>query len=182
MSVCPYGASEECLFNMPPQAECHFWSPIKKTCIMSSRYEEDEAEDVYWLYRMRKEKMDKIQRQTCEGFLQDIERMKAFKDGWLDGEGVKISEAVVELVKSKVLDCFSKRPPHVFPTPEGGLSLEWDTKDELDAEIGAGLNGIMIWKDKAEMKDWTKEESWSKLAADWLQAVEQDEIENCQES
>ena len=141
---------------------------------MSSRYEEDEAEEVYWLYKMRKAKMAEMQRQTYEGFLEDIERMKALKDGWLDGEGSRISEEVVNLVKMKVSGCFVKRPPHVFPTPEGGLSLEWDTKEELDAEVGPSLNGIMIWKDKAEMKDWTKEEPWTELESHWREATGQE--------
>ena len=174
MSRCPYGASSECLFSHSPESECHFWSPLKKTCIMSSRYEEDEAEEVYWLYKMRKAKMAETQRQTYEGFLEDIERMKALEDGWLDGEGSRISEEAVNLVEMKVSACFAKRPPHIFPTPEGGLSLEWDTKEELDAEVGPSLNGIMIWKDKAERKDWTKEESWIELESHWREATGQE--------
>ena len=173
MSGCPYGASEVCLFSRSPESECHFWSPIKKTCIMSSKYEDDEIEGVYWLYRMRKEKMKPPH--TYDDFLQDIQRMKALQAGWLDGEGERISEAAASLAAERVSEFFQKRPPHVFPTPEGGVSLEWDTEDELDAEIGPDLKGIEIWKDKAEMKDWTREESWQELQFRWHEALASEE-------
>lgn len=175
MGCCPYGACDGCRMFASPPSECHFWSPLKKTCIMSSQYEEDEAEDVFWLYRMRKAKMAEAQKQTCGSFLEDIERLKALKDGWLDGEGLKISEAAAELAKRKVLSCFSRRPPHVFPTPEGGLSLEWDMDEELDAEIGPDLKGMMIWKDAVKQADWSEEKAWTELAACWLQAVAAEE-------
>ena len=175
MGCCPYGACEECrMFSMPP-SECHFWSPLKKTCVMSDRYEEDEAEDVFWLYRMRRAKMAEAQKQTYGSFLEDIERMKGLKDGWLDGEGSRISEDVAELAKLKVSSCFSRRPPHVFPTPEGGLSLEWDMAEELDAEIGPDLKGMIIWKDTVQMLDWTKERAWNELEAHWREAVAAEE-------
>lgn len=170
MSVCPYGASVECLFNHPPEAECHFWSPLKKTCIMSSNYDEDEAEEAYWLYKMRKEKMS-VERQTLEGFLKDLEQMKVLECGWLDGEGKRISKAVIDFAESRIVEGFGFRPPQVFPTPEGGLSLEWDTDEELDAEIGPDLKGIMIWKDTAVLKDWAREESWAELQACWREAA-----------
>ena len=139
---------------------------------MSSGYVEDEIEQIYWLYKMRKRKMQKERRiQTFNEFKEDLAKMKTFEKGWFDGEGEPISEAVIILASLKMSGRFIERPPHVFPTPEGGLSLEWDTEEELDAEINPDLKGVMIWKDKAEYRDWNKEESWRELEEHWKEAL-----------
>jgi hypothetical protein len=48
--------------------------------------------------------------------------LQALKRGWLDGEGEAITQAAIR--KAEML-----LTPHVYPTPEGGISIETDHYD-----------------------------------------------------
>lgn len=166
MGTCPYGACEECqLFSTPP-AECHFWSPLKKTCIMSSAYEEDEMEDVYLDHKGRARKMSD-RPLKLEEFLERMKEMRGLRKGWLDGDGEEISREVLDLVEDEVRKRLSECPPHVFPMESGGLSLEWFLKEDFCATVGPSLQGDAFGREGKEFvhwkEDWTLEASWERL-------------------
>lgn len=163
MGACPYGACEECQLFSTPSQECHFWSPIQKTCMMSSKYEENETEDLYLDHCRRSEKsFDETL--SVEEFLERIEEMEHLQNGWLDGDGEAIAKDVLDLVVAEVKKRISTCPPHVFPMETGGLSLEWFFKNHSFAAIvEPSLKGMIFGKSFCYEKDWTQEASWIHL-------------------
>ena len=123
MGQCPYDACEDCLLGGRLE-ECHFWSPIQHTCALSSKYEENEMEDLYLDHLGRSRKMTDDE-WTLEDFNERMKEMESLKKGWLDGDGKTISKEVIDLVQDEVLKRLSFCPPHIFPMESGGLSLEW---------------------------------------------------------
>jgi hypothetical protein len=56
-----------------------------------------------------------------------IEELLALKPGWLDGEG-QAPSAPVLLAAGRLVDSIPCPPGtvRIYPTPEGGVELEWD--------------------------------------------------------
>lgn len=51
--------------------------------------------------------------------------------GWLDGDGKAVTATALRIARLLIAS-----PPRVYPTPEGGVSLEWD-----DAIVWIGPRG-----------------------------------------
>lgn len=71
-----------------------------------------------------------------------LEELAELKDGWLDGKGLAPSRAGLQWL-SQI--CVSSFPddlpfPYAYPTPEGGIQLEWglgDTEASLEIELAS---------------------------------------------
>ena len=70
--------------------------------------------------------------------------------GWHEGTSPSIGSGAIDKARSVVTQlAFDSLPtPSIFPTPEGGISLEWST-DRLKAEVVLAPTG-----DTAEFSDW----------------------------
>lgn len=161
MGKCPYNACDDCLLG-GKLSECHFWSPIQRTCALSSRYEENEMERLYLDHLKRSRKMSGAET-DLDGFRERMKEMESLKKGWLDGDGEPISRAVSDLVTDEVLKRLSFCPPHVFPMESGGLSLEWFLKEDFAAAVEPSLKGSVFGKDMYRPEDWTQEAAWVRL-------------------
>ncbi len=59
---------------------------------------------------------------TIEKVLSSINEMSALRDGWYDSDGKEITRRAIQTG----LDLAFQEPyPYIYPTIEGGLSLEW---------------------------------------------------------
>lgn len=161
MGRCPYDACENCLLGGQLE-ECHFWSPIQHTCALSSKYEENEMEDLYLDHLRRSRKMSDDE-WTMEDFKERMKEMESLKKGWLDGDGKAISKEVIDLVQDEVSKRLSFCPPHIFPMESGGLSLEWFLKEDFAVAVEPSLKGSVFGKDMYRPEDWTQEASWLRL-------------------
>lgn len=72
-----------------------------------------------------------------------LEKLKGFRAGWLDGEGTALSPALLARVGNWLEDYLSEDTPlpRLYPTPEGGVEAEWligrlDVSIEFDAAAG----------------------------------------------
>jgi hypothetical protein len=70
-----------------------------------------------------------------------IQELKGLKDGWLDGEGVAPSDQdldwMLEFLNKEYPDELPL--PYIFPTPEGGVQLEW-TIGSYDVSLDVDLS------------------------------------------
>jgi hypothetical protein len=70
-----------------------------------------------------------------------LEELSQLGPGWLDGTGLAITSAALEVAESflfRVLDANLPRPG-VFPTREGGIQFEWGTgPEELEVVVSGG--------------------------------------------
>jgi len=67
-----------------------------------------------------------------------LEELRLLKRGWLDGEGEPISLPGLEWLDQAMTLRFpdDRMLPHIFPTPEGNVQLEWSTPThEINLEI-----------------------------------------------
>lgn len=53
-----------------------------------------------------------------------LEELRALKPGWLNGEGEAITEAALRKATALLA-------PHVYPMPDGGISIETDDYDVI---------------------------------------------------
>jgi hypothetical protein len=77
---------------------------------------------------------------------QRLEEIAQLEDGWLDGHGHRVAEPVIGHAR-RVLTALTRRQipgpdPAVFPTPGGGVQLEWDRIDR-DATLEITPTGAM---------------------------------------
>jgi hypothetical protein len=98
-----------------------------------------------------------------------MEKLENLSDGWLDGEGKALSKTGIQWFKDKFNQFFKNAPtPKIYPTPEGGLSLEWQiNRHDISLEINLD-NYSAYWHslnlDKKQSKDkdleLNKSEQW----------------------
>ena len=73
-------------------------------------------------------------------------------DGWLDGEGRAVSKEALQTAEAflfMVLDAGVPRPG-VYPTPDGGIQMEWaEGPEELEVLVANG-GSIRIYFDDEE--------------------------------
>jgi len=71
-----------------------------------------------------------------------ISELRELKDGWLDGEGMAPSgdglSWLFELV-GKLITFHQAPCPYIYPTPDGGVSLEWDIGGDKEFTIDVNL-------------------------------------------
>ena len=60
-------------------------------------------------------------------FSSRLNEFRAIQDGWLDGGGKAPSPQGLDWLASSLKDYYAADIPipHIYPTPEGGVSLEW---------------------------------------------------------
>ncbi len=102
------------------------------------------------------------------------EELAQLKDGWLDGEGKAPSrEGLASLQKAWGATSAESLPlPFIYPTPEGGIQMEWCLGDwEISAEVEldhltAELLAINVTTraSKADVADLSVPEGWAKMA------------------
>lgn len=76
-----------------------------------------------------------------------FERLSNLTDGWLDGEGAKPSEKLIDYIHRRLVVNKSRELPFplVFPAEEGGLELEWRIRNRT---------GIITIYNDAETCEW----------------------------
>lgn len=171
---CPFGASDCCPLSPPPAEECGFYSPLKRQCMMSSLYEDDEIEGYWWDCYFRRRKIVEIE-WSIDDFNESMGKCRALKKGWLDGDGEEISEAVCQMAVKETEARFRSCPPHVFPTPEGGLSLEWGFRTALDCQVNPDFSGFMLYRESGREMDWNDPASWEEVQRLWKELTEAEE-------
>lgn len=70
-----------------------------------------------------------------EGLASQISEIAELTDGWYEGGGAKIDEAVIKRVEQLANAVGTSEYPHVliFPRPDGGIQMEWQEQEfELD--------------------------------------------------
>lgn len=98
-------------------------------------------------------------------FYDRIQELLKLKSGWLDGDGEPISFDISHLAAFEIDKHLHDCPPHVFPMPSGGLSLEWfKGNDEVVATIEPDFKGTFVSNVESYEADWTMEQEWVRLA------------------
>ena len=86
-----------------------------------------------------------------------LDEFRDMKDGWLDGKGVAPTRAGLDrLAASFERNYPDDLPlPHTYPTPEGGVRMEWDTDDSaIVFEIDPDSQGAYwLWFDRSSDSD-----------------------------
>ena len=75
--------------------------------------------------------------------------IQKLSDGWLDGNGKAVTAEALKAARFGVLRAFSSATdgyPYVYPTPEGGVSLEWggDGDDDTDITVTVRPDGTTV--------------------------------------
>ncbi len=69
---------------------------------------------------------------------EQIDRIRSLKVGWFDGDGNIPTPEGLDWLQLKVEEFFGVEgmpPPYIYPTAEGKVQIEWDTKNEISLEI-----------------------------------------------
>ena len=172
-NLCPHGACfGECLMK-PPAAMagiCPLWSPLQKTCIMSSKWRDNEDEEA--MLGIQKRQNEIAGAYGMEDALKSLEGIKWLENGWADdNDGVKPDEEVVEMVERN-LERFKKRPFIPYPMLNGGLTVEWpDEPMKMAAVIHPDGYGWIILKDGTAIKANFNLDGWDRLHDQWQIAM-----------
>lgn len=69
-----------------------------------------------------------------------LDELMALQPGWLDGEGVPPGPGVAAQA-ARIAESIANwaTPPRIYPTPDGGIELEWDD-DNLNHSIAIGTD------------------------------------------
>lgn len=92
---------------------------------------------------------------------QRLDEIAQLEDGWLDGDGSRVAEQVVNHAR-RVLTALTHRQipgpdPAAYPTPGGGVQLEWDRIDR-DATLEITPTGAMRLYAWAKSDDGERED------------------------
>ena len=111
---------------------------------------------------------------TKERFQERIQELSELQKGWLNGDGESIPREFLEWFSSGYKEYLETVPlyPYLFPTILGGLSLEYDTKNNVSVEIDpltrkaefivnlekkdSGKEFITIKLDLSRKEDWER--------------------------
>ena len=100
--------------------------------------------------------------------------LRKLRDGWLEGKGKAPSENALDTVE-RVFDIHLsgvKESPRVYPTPEGGVQLEWFFKERhyitvripRTGTVEVGTVDIQTGKDTTRSLDHRSPSEWTELA------------------
>ena len=104
-----------------------------------------------------------------------LETLGLLRDGWLDGKGLRPSEAGLSWLSRSWTELWPDDVslPYVYPTPEGGVQLEWSSKAaSVSAEIALNTRIAELLAARTEDGDILEEaridlasaDAWSQLA------------------
>ena len=108
-----------------------------------------------------------------EEFYNDIDKLAGLKDGWLDGYGYKPSRLLLDWFTRSYEEIEDEIPyPYIFPTPDGGINLEWNLPN-IDAEMEIPPSKIgeffFTYNDSLDAKedlfDLNKKEEWNRFVS-----------------
>lgn len=114
---------------LPPEQFIGFGTAaaLVNRCVQQANYALDQPM-TYWRETLEKRREAAAQAEVERSSLRSrLLELWALQPGWLDGAGEAIDRAVLRRVQL-LLDQLTSRAvprPHVFPTPEGGVQLEW---------------------------------------------------------
>ena len=111
-----------------------------------------------------------------------LDELRSIKPGWLDGEGVAPNHDGLNWLSDMFKQYYPSDavPPHIYPTPLGGLSLEWDIgKWEISLEIDlVKHSGEWSWYDVGtdsideKVLDLNEPHEW-KWIADQIRSIQE---------
>lgn len=97
-----------------------------------------------------------------------LNELSQLEDGWFDGEGLApLADSMSWLEEAWCTHAAHLPEPYIYPTLEGGLSLEWDKPGngltlELDLATKQGRASL---EEAEEVLDLGTEAGWLRLAA-----------------
>jgi hypothetical protein len=76
-----------------------------------------------------------------------LDQLLLLKDGWLEGRGSAPTSSGVDWLRDKFAQHYPEDlpMPFVYPTPEGGIRLEWSFQSHeitVDIDLGAGIGAF----------------------------------------
>ena len=84
------------------------------------------------------ESMGQITPSDPRGVSEQLDGFRGMKDGWLDGNGLAPNHAGLDWLDNAFASLYPAhgRLPYVYPTPKGGVQLEWSLgPNEVSLEI-----------------------------------------------
>lgn len=105
-----------------------------------------------------------------------LDELRLLKDGWLEGSGNAPTSAGIDWLSDKFAQLYPEDLPlpFVYPTPEGGVRLEWSLGSRdvtLDIDLGthvAGLHALNLSSDEELEDRFNLDEP-----AEWTRLIEQ---------
>lgn len=96
-----------------------------------------------------------------------VEKLRKFEDGWLDGQGKKPDAQLLDLIEKEVVAC-GMPIPYLFPTVDGGVFLEWSTKDHPSLTVFFSAGDVFgffhSWKYDVRTYRPLTSEAWKEVA------------------
>lgn len=106
-----------------------------------------------------------------------FEAITALQEGWYNGEGGSLATEAMQSIAEKITAIYPDTLPlpHLYPTQDGTLLLEWEVSDspslEIDAEINQARYCDLVMENDAErLFELTSDEDWKALF-DFLQKI-----------
>lgn len=94
--------------------------------------------------------------------LRRLDELASLRDGWLDGQGRSPATGVIGALRAIAGELSATGIPdlHLYPTPEGGIQLEWrsGTTTERSVEVKADLSIYAVEVDTATGETHEREE------------------------
>jgi hypothetical protein len=99
-----------------------------------------------------------------------VQQLKTLKDGWLDGSGLAPSMDGLDWLAAALNKHYpvDLALPFIYPTPEGGVQLEWpfspqEPSLQIDLNRKTGEWHALVDTDECELLDLNYEASWRKM-------------------
>lgn len=109
-----------------------------------------------------------------------IEEIVRLRPGWSGGDGDKeydcnLLRRFASMYEAHISSSYGL--PYIFPTPEAGLSIEWDDTETV-LEVDSSLtHGVLLGIDQGQELDLGTEEGWS-ILDEFLSGVNHDTCES----
>lgn len=104
-----------------------------------------------------------------------LDELRVMQDGWLDGDGLAPSHAGLDWLAATFTRLYPDNAPtpYAFPTPTGGIELEWLLGDQ-DITLEIDLTSRLAWYHRSDLSSDDDAEAKLNLDAaegwEWLGA------------